>query len=210
SVGLGRVGAPIVEHCYLAPGSRRLVQLPVFMTDDGSGFALTWAGARLATVAVPSAKQGRRAAVLLEAEPELGQPIEGLRAFPAAWFPASVGACGALADVVLDHAPEWDAARREAFLGWLRGGGRLHLLRPGGAHPAFTGELAVLNAGDETSWLGQGRVFRYARGRGSVTVDSLDLTMGWVTPDDPTEGVPRSPAPNVLIELQGLVRPTHS
>jgi len=64
---------------------------------------------------------------------------------------------------VLDHVPNWEAARREAFLDWVKLGGTVHLL-PGadGGLPVFGENLRDLDTKEEVTRLGAGRIVHHA------------------------------------------------
>ena len=52
-----------------------------------------------------------------------------------------------LKTVMLDHVPEWEESRRQAFLTGSYRGGQLHLLKDvDGAYPKFTARFFRLNA----------------------------------------------------------------
>lgn len=69
-----------------------------------------------------------------------------VRHMPAEIFPPYSTATGGLHAVFLDHVPDWEEPRQQAFLAWLRRGGHLHLLLDDNRRElVFQGPLAVLN-----------------------------------------------------------------
>lgn len=69
-----------------------------------------------------------------------------VRHMPAEIFPPYSTATGGLHAVFLDHVPDWEEPRQQAFLAWLSRGGRLHLLLDDNRRElVFQGPLAVLN-----------------------------------------------------------------
>ena len=136
-------GAPVVQPIYLAAGTQRWVQFPVFVGQAGSDWHLRW---KDGSENIDGAQAGAPARVLLLDPQDPFAKTGGLRVFPDDLFPTTVAATDALAAVALDHLPRWEPARREAFLDWLRRGGTVHLLRGAdGQFPAFPEALALLN-----------------------------------------------------------------
>ncbi|MEY2726317.1 MAG: hypothetical protein RLZZ458_2184 [Planctomycetota bacterium] len=80
---------------------------------------------------------------------------------PAEIFPPYSTATGGLFAIYLDHVPDWEEPRQQAFLSWLRGGGRLHLLLDSNRRELqFSGILSVLNEPMPEFRLSSGRVKR--------------------------------------------------
>jgi len=143
--GVTRVGLPLVQPVFLAPGQVRIVQFAPYVADDLESWSLEWRSGQVQPVDVPAVRTGQDGFVLLEEEPSLRKPIKNMPRFPARWWPATVAATDAVRDVVLDHVPDWDEQRREAFLDWVRSGGRLHVLRGVNSR--------ALEFGDGLDWL---------------------------------------------------------
>ena len=157
-------GAPLVQPLYLTPGTERWVQFVPFVAQEFE-WRLTWGKGDKARAPVPAPKFGPPATVLALDLASVFAPNTRLAGFPEDLFPTSVAATDALDQIVLDHAPRWDAVRREAFLDWLRRGGIVHLLRGPEGHPHFEGDLAVLNVADGKARVGAGRVVRHEAAR---------------------------------------------
>ncbi len=171
-------GAPLVQAVYLTPGTERWVQFVPFVAQEFE-WRLAWGKGDKARAAVPAPKFGPPATVTLRDPTAVFVESARLAGFPEDLFPTSVAATDGLDQLVLDHAPRWDAVRREAFLDWLRRGGIVHVLRGPEGHPRFDGDLAVLNkvgaavpsgprtAEDSRPYLrvGAGHVVRHEAGR---------------------------------------------
>ena len=152
------VGAPVVQPVYLAAGTRRWVQFHVFINEPGGDWNLRWGKGARDNEKIDGAQAGAPARVLLIDPESAFATTGGLRAFPDDLFPTTVAATDALDAVALDHVPRWEAARREAFLDWLRRGGTVHLLHGAdGQFPQFPEALAMLNG----ERVGAGRVVRH-------------------------------------------------
>ncbi len=156
----GRAGARIEQPLYLAPFASRWVQFRVYVGQMGQRWVLD-TGDRTHRLDPPLL--GPPARVYLLEPDALSGRVPNLKTFPDELFPTSVAATDGLASVVLDHAPRWEALRRQALLDWLRRGGIVHLVRgPDGRLPAFNAELSVLNGSDTRSRVGAGLVVRHA------------------------------------------------
>lgn len=168
------VGAPYVQPIYLAPHSARYVQFQPFVAHEGS-WLLRWGrGAKESEKLDEPRFAGPARVVLTEPESAFASRT-GVRTFPDDLFPTTAAATDALDAVVLDHAPRWEASRREAFLDWLRRGGTVHLLHgANGQHPEFSGDLAVLNGTGPQTRVGSGTVRRHAIARGDLAEKFLD------------------------------------
>jgi hypothetical protein len=165
-----RVGGFHVESIYLAPATQRIVQFYPYVVSDAEGWVLQWDGGQMTLPKTPPNHGPAR--VLLADDGQMFERGGAIKRFPARSFPSFVTATDTLADVVLDHAPDWEAPRRQAFLDWLRQGGNLHLLRGSdGRYPEFTSELAVLNEPSDEFRIGAGRVRRHEIVRAELTGD---------------------------------------
>ena len=173
------VGAPVVQPVYLSAGTRRWVQFHVFINQPGADWMLRWGKGARDSEKIDGAQAGAPARVLLTDPEGVFTTPSGMRAFPDDLFPTTVAATDALDAVVLDHAPRWETARREAFLDWLRVGGTVHLLHgPDGQFPQFPEPLAVLNTNAERTRFGAGVIARHNAVRAEVN-DQFLATQGF-------------------------------
>lgn len=205
SNGLRGVGAPLAERCYLTPGAQRVVQFHPFVTSAAHTWSLRWGNAVARIDVRPRPSVAWRGLVVLREDAQTGREHK-LATFPASWFPAIPGAAEALAEAVLDFAPEWDEGRAGAFLAWVRGGGRLHLLERDGRQPTFTGVLALLNDPRQHFGVGAGTVARYAA---PLSERTAPLLVRLPAPPDEAHPPSESSGPSVLSQLQMTLLPTH-
>ncbi len=168
------VGAPVVQPVYLAAGARRWVQFHVFINQPGGEWDLRWGRGPRDREKIDGAQFAAPARVLLIDPDAPFATTGGLRAFPDDLFPTTVAATDALDAVALDHAPRWEAARREAFLDWLRAGGTVHVLHGAdGQFPNFPEPLAALNANAARTRFGTGLIVRHDAARAQVNEQFL-------------------------------------
>lgn len=169
--GMGtRLGAQLVQPCYVSPGASRLVQFTPYV---GHGTATTWVlilGRQ--EVDLGRAAVGPPARVFLS-EPEGSRPPPGMRTCRSDFMPPTVAAMDGLAEVFLDHAPRWEPARRTALAEWLFRGGTVHVCHDRtGRWPTFPPELDTLNApgsADAPATFGAGVVVGHDRRAFQVT-----------------------------------------
>ena len=162
-----RVGGFNVQTIYLAPGTQRIVQFYPLVLSDMETWTLAWDGGEFS---LPKPRFGGPARVLLADDRDLFNRGGAVKRFREKFFPPYATATDTLGSVVMDHAPDWEAPRRQAFLDWLRQGGELHLIvGPNGKQPEFTSDLAVLNQPSDVFQIGSGRVRRHAVGRSGLT-----------------------------------------
>jgi hypothetical protein len=171
-----------VQPVYLAAQQERWVQFQIFVRES-TEFRLNWGRGPKESAEVPSPVSAPPARVLLT---DPANPFAGsgsLRAFPDDLFPTSVAMTDGLDAVALDYQPRWEAARREAFLDWLRRGGVAAVLHEaGGAYPRFDEALAVLNIEGEWASVGAGTVLRVPKTRREAG-DTLFSDRGFTPPE---------------------------
>lgn len=156
-----QIDAEYVQTYYVSGFSSRWVQLTPYVIDDYETWTISWGEERNQTAEIPTPRMGERATVLIH-DPETVQIAGGvLRRCDQALFPISVTATDGLRGLVFDRAPDWQGAREQAFLEWLRRGGRVYLLdSPDGGPPQFQGDLAILNRPEDRFRVGAGIVRR--------------------------------------------------
>jgi len=164
--GGGSRGTEYVQPVYLAPHTTRWVQFHVFIGNNPGRYVVQWGrGAKESYELLEEIKLGPPACVALRDTANPFAPAGALKSFPEELFPTTVVATDALDAVVLDHAPRWEPARREAFLDWLKRGGTVHLRpAPDGRFPIFADGLEALNAGGDMVRIGAGIVRRHQVG----------------------------------------------
>lgn len=195
-----RLGAEVREPCFVAAGGSRWVTLYPFVTGIRSRWSVR-VGDVIEVLDPP--EPGPPATVYLGTGESVSALSPDLPIFDAERFPPTVLGTAGLGAVVLDRVPEWDGARRQAFLRWVYQGGVVHLLENAGRHPSFAADLAPLNADSPHHAYGDGLVVRHA-----VTIGGLDPR---------TVAAPEVPVPfsdpgstrDVLELLHRSVRPKH-
>lgn len=182
-----QIDAEYVQTYYVSGYSSRWVQLTPYVIDDYETWTLAWGDQRNQRAEIPTPRVGERATVLIS-DPEAVQIAGGvLRRCDQALFPVSVTATDGLRGVAFDRPPDWQGAREQAFLEWLRRGGRVYLLdSPDGGPPQFKGDLAVLNQPDERFRIGAGLVRRIPLQASDVDYETAQsLILNDETPDVP-------------------------
>jgi len=203
----GRLGAQLVQQCYLAPGTTRWVQFHPYVGSAHDEWRLS-IGDREEELRDPTLSAP--ATVWLDPGDMGGQC--GLKAFPENLFPTTVAATDGLCSVVLDHRPQrWQLARKTAFLDWLRRGGTLHLLSgDAGRPPIFSHDLSVLNTAGPRFRVGAGLVVRHQESRREMTLDLLAQRGFAPLKLAEKSGSFRTFKDSIFEGLKGLVRPRHN
>jgi len=203
-----RVGASITQPCFLAPFTSRWVQFYPYASEENEQWSVLTRGSRHK---LPAARLGPPACVYLTNPDAPGARVAEMKSFPKSLFPVTVAATDGLHALVLDHTPQWEPARRTAFLDWLRRGGELHILRDQtGAWPEFRGEMAPLNNANKTFHLGAGTVFRHDR-PAAQTTNALIAATGSPRPalEESQNFMAVNLEESLFRELRGLTRPEH-
>ncbi len=158
-----RVGAVYKTPCYLSPLTTRWLQFYVYIDNQYDQWRLEWGRGPEDHQDIEPPKWGPPAQVLLsDPDTPLGT-VSAFKQFPEDLFPPTVAATSGLDSLLMDHAPHWEPAKRQAFLDWLRAGGKVHLLLGAdGRYPVFADELGVLNSPLERVRIGAGVVVRDA------------------------------------------------
>lgn len=156
-------GAEYVQPLFLAPRTTRWMQFHVFIGNYPGSFALIWGRGPKARYDLPNAPNlGAPACVWLRDADNVFSAVGAMKSFPDTLFPTTVAATDTLDAVVLDHVPNWEPTRREAFRLWVERGGTVHLLTgASGAYPQFVDDLAMLNTTQDQARVGAGRVVRH-------------------------------------------------
>lgn len=182
------IDASITRDVYLGPTSRRWVQFVPYVVSDWEQWRLTWGHAKDQQYDIPTPQMGERATVLLYDPDDLQLAGGVLRRFPINLFPSSVTATDGLRGMAFDRTPDWQGARRQAFLDWLRLGGRVYLLQDEqGRFPVFPDSLNELNGRGERFLVGAGIVERIPSTVRELEPDFVKQQMLAETPRTPEE-----------------------
>ncbi len=170
-----QIDANLERDVYVGPLSSRWVQFVPYVFDDWEQWQLDWAGLEEEPFIVPTPNMGDRATVLVYDPDELQTSGGVLHRFPSDLFPTSVTALDSLRGVVFDRPPGWQGARRQAFLDWLKLGGRVYLLQDERErYPEFRDSLSVLNQRGERFPVGSGVVRRLSGSLGSLDTEMVN------------------------------------
>jgi len=188
----GTTSGELQEPVFIGAGARRWVQFYAYVPiDDQAKWSVRLGKLRFAPLRQPrstTAKDSpqqktspRPAAVILDPPGSMSLQPTSVKHFPEAIFPPWATATVGLHTVFMDHLPDWEVPRQEAFMSWLRRGGRLQLLKnTRGAWPEFAGVMSDLNQPFFRFDVGSGTVQRMdiqrselsdALVRGLLTVD---------------------------------------
>jgi hypothetical protein len=184
-----RVGAVYGTPCFLSPLTTRWLQFYVYIDNQYDQWRLEWGRGPDDHHDIEPPKWGPQAHVLLSDSETTLNTISAFRQFPEDLFPTTVAATGGLDSLLLDHAPHWEPAKRQAFLNWLRAGGKVDLLRGADGHdPVFADELAVLNSSQERVRIGAGVALRHAATARDIRIQDVqggDVPPREFKPDEP-------------------------
>jgi hypothetical protein len=164
----GWSGAEILQDVYVGPKSVRVVQFYPYMLDEGEVWEIRW-GDGLEDAFLTERPQLTSGSRIILNDPIANSGIQqGLKGFPEDWFPVSVVASDALRLVAMDHAPRWEATRRDVFRDWLFRGGILHVLKePSGEYPDVP--VPELNVEPRPARFGTGRIYWHDRTRAELS-----------------------------------------
>jgi len=161
-IQLDRLQEPPIDIPFdIPPFEERWLQVAPYVVDEFAPWEIIWGKKASERVEIPQPRLGPPATVLLHNPNDRARATGLLRRFSANLFPASVTSTDALETVFLDSIPDLQGARLQAFLEWLRRGGRVILLHGDDQNfPKFPPALAVLNDPAETFLVGNGEVRR--------------------------------------------------
>ncbi len=180
-----------VQSVYIAPHSRKWVQFypyigNMYQTEwrlkigRQSFDSLTQPRAALKTD-LASDEQRPQAVIFDRPDYNSNQPTT-IKHFPEHIFPPYSTVTFGLHTVFMDHAPDWELPREQAFIAWLKMGGRLHILKDQrGGYPEFSGELAELSQPFDRFRVGSGLVVRHDIQRSELTADVVSEALGTET-----------------------------
>ncbi len=179
-----KVGAPLCRKVYLAPYSSQWVQFYPYPIDEGrEEWSLNWGPrfiysrkiARNGSVSDNNqTREDSLARIILTSTTSLSQSGGPFKRYPEELFPPAVTATDSLDEVILDHVPRWDAARKVSFMDWLFKGGTLHLLPDSsGTNLDFTTSMSELNTPQDHFRVGSGLVIRHPETIHKLTKNQL-------------------------------------
>src|SRR5215469_7079634 len=170
-----RIGALYGSPCYVSPMMTRWVQFYVYIENQYDDWRLEWGHDAADRSDVPRPRWGPPARVLLSDSEITLSAVTAFKQFPEELFPPTAAAMDGLDTLLLDHAPRWEPAKRQAFLNWLRAGGKVHvLLRTDGQYPVFSDELSVLNSPQNQMRIGTGLVVRHAARAAEIRPEDIE------------------------------------
>jgi hypothetical protein len=208
--GIGRrVGERFGAACYVAPFKSRWLQFYPYVSGEGEPWVLSFAP--LDTHKLKAPRLGPPAIIRLADTTSTASGTSGVRSFPAELFPSTVCATDGLYATVLDHAPRWEPARRQALKDWLVRGGVLHLCTgEDGKRPEFGAGLEELNDSRNRFRVGAGLVTRHS-GPASLLAAEAIADAGVRRPElRPGGGYGWRFEDVALQSLGQLVRPDHN
>lgn len=185
TTGFSREGsAALQQPLYLSGQSRRWVQFYPYVTDVSDSWTVelqtengkfelqsldpprvavdaAWNRLRQGSAGAMSDPEENLPAVFLDPPRKQDRQPTTVRHMPAEIFPPYSTAIGGLHAVFLDHVPDWEEPREQAFLAWLQRGGQLHLMLDDNRRElVFQGPLSVLNQPQPEFRVGSGMVRR--------------------------------------------------
>jgi hypothetical protein len=174
--GMGqRVGALYGSPCYISPLATRWVQFYVYVENQYDQWRVEWGRGPDTHHDIDPPKWGPPGRVILSDSLTSLSATASFRQFPEELFPPTAAATSGLDSLLLDHVPRWELAKRQAFLDWLRAGGKVHLLTGAdGRYPVFPDELSVLNSPVERLRVGAGLVIRHGVTAGQIKPQDVE------------------------------------
>lgn len=208
--GIGPVGAPDVQTAFITPGGTRRVQFFTYHSQPDEKWVLSWGSGADQRLNLNSPDLGAPATVFFQ-DPDDVYSRPKLKTFPEEDFPATVSATDGLYCAVLDHVPEQDQARRQAFMDWLRRGGVLAILTDaGGAWPRFPADMGELNTERESFQVGAGRVLKLRASRADADLPAVLAGQGIVPLEFAESRGWRGAENPVFMRLRELADPPHA
>ena len=184
---LNPTGGRYAQQVFIAPAGRRWIQFYPYVPDyHQASWRLQFDGKTIQELQQPRSavkeyndqKPPPPQAVILDKASRISTQPASVKHLPENVFPPYATATFGLHTVFLDHVPDWETPRQQAFLSWLKLGGRLHILRDSrNEYPQFSGELTDLNQPLDRYSIGNGIVQRHAIQRGELTKAMVDGAM---------------------------------
>lgn len=184
---LNVTGGRMAQPLFIAPAARRWIQFYPYISDprqcewrlqvvDNTGTQRTvsfeFTQPRPSWKTTLDQNDVAPQMVILDPENRRTNSPSSVKHMPENVFPPYATVTFGLHTVFLDHVPSWETPRQEAFMSWLRQGGRLHLLHSvRGEFPVFSGPMVDLNQPQSSFRIGRGQVERHDFQRSGVTDD---------------------------------------
>jgi hypothetical protein len=185
-----RIGAQLVQPCFISPYSSRWVQFFVYVSEDWTKWIIAWGEGARDRIEAPAVRFGPPARIYLDQPDSPFSAKANFKTFPENLFPPTAAGADALDSVILDHCPRWEPLRQKAFLSWLNRGGTLHLLKTAeGKYPQFPPDMAELNNPADRFSVGEGEVVRHSLAQQALTEQVL-TGMGFPAPELKTSDNP--------------------
>ena len=171
-------GGTLVQPLFIDAQSRRWVTFYPYVSGITGSWRLTLKTTDGEVIELDEIEQGRSIflneqgnqsaggvlmpAVILDPSGMATRSPTTIKHMPSEVFPPYSTATTALAVLFLDHVPDWETPRQSALLGWLKRGGRLHLLLDqNNQQLQFSGILAPLNEPFDEFEVESGIVYRH-------------------------------------------------
>jgi hypothetical protein len=216
---LNGVGGDFEEPIFLGATSRRWVQFYVYVSDSLANWhlSLTTAEKEITFDPIPQSRRifepefstnmnrakERLPVVILDPPGRMSRIPKSMKHMPNEIFPPYATATHSLYALFLDHVPNWDVPRQEAFMSWLRRGGRLHLLKDSNNQvPRFAGAMVALNEPAVEFTIGFGTVIRHDYQRADLPESVVEQV---ITPGDAKADLPENMDPNSFANLRTFI-----
>lgn len=183
--GSSKVGAPLYRNVYLAPYTSQWVQFyPYIISQRQTDWSLNWGPGNIYSLAISKTGSApandvqesvKSSCVILASVNSLSDSGVQFKRFSEELFPPTVTATDSLDEVILDHVPRWDAARRDSFMDWLYRGGILHLLpNLSGENLRFPASMSEINVPLDHFRVGSGLVIRHQTKLNKLDQDQIE------------------------------------
>lgn len=184
---LSPTGGQLVQPVFISPTMRRWIHFYPYVSDSRQcEWHLEIDGRKIADITQPRAAvklptentDQPPQVVILDIAGRISTQPAALKHMPENIFPPYATVTFGLHTVFLDHVPDWELPRQQAFLSWLKQGGRLQLLKDSrGEYPQFDGALVDLNQPLDQFRIEQGLIVRNSIQRNQVTEETVRRAM---------------------------------
>lgn len=174
----GKLGAQQTQHLFLGPFAHRWVQFYPYLRSSGERWICSWGSRKGSVYMLDSPRKGPVATVFfLTSNSSYSLKKIHIKPFPEHLFPPSVSLTDGLRAAVLEDTPEFTPVQNEAFINWIKAGGKLFLLPDNnGVYPRFQGKSTIINSPAKELKIGLGVVKKLPRNINFVSATSIGLT----------------------------------